>query len=76
MHIITKDKVAVITNKNTFTVYENGEESGSVKLGEEALSFDISDDATTAYVGSNVSTDYQFLSLTYLERNFLQDQPC
>jgi WD40 repeat protein len=55
LFLVNQNKIAVVTNKNTFTIYENGEEAGVAKLGEEGISLDVSEDETTAYVGSNVS---------------------
>jgi WD40 repeat protein len=75
LFLLTQEKVAIVTNKSTFTVYEGGEESGVVKLGEEGISLSISEDETTGYVGSNVSlSSNENMFNLKLERYFLQDQ--
>lgn len=55
MKFTPSGNIALVTNKNTLNIYsQTGDEIANIQLKEEGLSFDISQDEKTAYVGSAV----------------------
>lgn len=57
MLLIEGGKIAVITNKNTLTIFTmEGEVEQEIKLKEEGISLDVSQDGAFAFVGCSVSS--------------------
>lgn len=56
LFLSSDNKVAAVTNKNTFTIFEEGEVKITLNLGDEGMCIDISEDNSTAYLGTLVRT--------------------
>ncbi len=79
LFILSATKVAAVTNKSTFTVFDEGNACTTIALGEEGTCIDMSNDGSSAYVGGLKGTFFKISvaeSTMAFKENFSQKVTC
>ena len=58
VRLLDADRVAVVTNKSALVIFKEGEEEFKIKIPEEPISVEFTQDRAHAFVGGNVSPKF------------------